>query len=82
MNDMEKECYNCAARFECGTMVSYGSIICMANRMRSGQTKGDLISKEKNNNVGFCAYCGRPLKNNGYNKYCTNVNCVNRFENV
>lgn len=78
---MSNYCYNCAARNKCGAAVEYGSIWCIANRMASGQSKADFIGQKKADKM-FCAYCGRPLKNNGWNKYCVNVNCLNRFENV
>lgn len=30
----------------------------------------------------FCAYCGKPLKIVGTERFCNNVQCFNRFQNV
>lgn len=30
----------------------------------------------------FCAYCGKPLKIIGTERFCNNVQCFNRFQNV
>ena len=30
----------------------------------------------------FCAYCGNPLKIIGTERFCNNVQCFNRFQNV
>lgn len=78
---MNEQCYKCAAKHECGSAVEYGSIICMVNRMHSGQSKADFIGAKKPEQL-FCAYCGQPLTDNGRNKYCSNVQCPNRFEDV
>ncbi len=78
---MSEYCHNCAARNSCGAAVAYGSICCMVNRMRSGQTKGDFVgaSKEK---PRYCAYCGQPLREIGNKRFCNNVQCRNRYNDV
>lgn len=43
---MNEECKNCAAMETCITACEYGSIMCMMNRIRTGQTKGALKKAE------------------------------------
>lgn len=78
---MDNHCYNCAAKNECSAAVEYGSIICMANRLRSGQTKASFINGTKGE-VRYCSYCGKPLKVIGSQRFCNNVQCLNRYKEV
>ena len=44
---VEEKCMNCAAKKYCNAAVEYGSIMCMANRISSGQVKSDFVEKTK-----------------------------------
>ena len=51
---VEEKCMNCAAKKYCSAAVEYGSIMCMANRISSGQVKSDFVEKQK--------YCGARME--------------------
>ena len=73
-------CYTCKAKGECSAAAQPGSIMCMINRMRFGGTHAD---EEPTRQPGrFCQYCGHPLREIGPVRFCNNVNCPNRFQNV
>lgn len=73
-------CYTCKAKSECSAAAQPGSIMCMVNRMRFGGTHAD---EEPTRQPGrFCQYCGHPLREIGMERFCNNVNCPNRFQNV
>ena len=74
-------CVNCAARHKCGAAVEYGSIMCTINRMQSGQTKGDFVSPKRSEPL-YCQYCGKSLKIIGNQRFCNNVQCLNRYKEV
>ena len=76
-------CQNCGAKGYCIEMCEPGSIMCLLNRLRSGRTKADVLSHEAPLiNPQYCAYCGKPLKVIGTERFCNNVQCLNRFQNV
>lgn len=79
---MQEKCYNCAAKHKCSAAVEFGSIICMANRLQSGQSKGSFIGERKTADAKYCAYCGNPLRVIGTERFCDNVRCINRYVNV
>lgn len=74
------ECYNCYAKDKCIAAAEPGSVVCMVNRMRCGGTHADDRPDRKV--ASFCAYCGKPLKVIGSERFCNNVNCINRYESV
>ena len=81
-NSMNNYCYNCAARNKCNAAVEYGSVICVLNRMQSGQSKASFIGEQKETKPTYCAYCGKPLKIIGSECFCNNVQCINRYKQV
>ena len=73
-------CNTCPARNKCTIACEPGSIMCALNRLQSGKTHGDeAISKEP---PVYCQYCGKPLKIIGSERFCNNVKCFHRYENV
>ena len=81
---MNIECRNCGAKSYCIEACEPGSIMCKANRLRSGRTKADVLEFEKLHPrlPMYCAYCGRPLKVIGSQRFCNNVACLNRYQDV
>lgn len=80
---MDLVCMNCGAKSYCIEACEPGSIMCLANRLRTGRTKADVLSHEAvPANPQYCAYCGKPLKIIGGIRYCKNTQCPNRFQNV
>lgn len=85
MRNMNLVCMNCGAKSYCIEACEPGSIVCLANRLRTGQTKADVLDYEAAAtpaNPQYCAYCGKPLKVIGTERFCNNVQCLNRFRNV
>ena len=74
------ECFNCKAKDHCIAAAEPGSVMCMVNRMRYGGTHADDSPPRQPGN--FCQYCGQPLLVIGTERFCNNVNCSNRFQNV
>ena len=74
------ECYNCYAKDKCIAAAEPGSVVCMINRMRYGGTHAD--DRPDREVESFCAYCGKPLKVIGPERFCSNVNCINRYKSV
>lgn len=74
------DCYYCKAKNECTAACEPGSIMCTVNRMRYGGTHADDMPKRQPGS--FCQYCGKPLKVIGYERFCNNPQCENRFMNV
>ena len=81
MKDYEN-CYNCGAKKNCSAAVGFGSIMCTINRMQSGQSKADFIGTHRKAETRYCAYCGKPLRVIGSERFCNNVQCTNRYVNV
>ena len=55
---MENECKGCKSITVCNTVVQYGSVMCQMNRLRSGQTKAELmVAQERTTKT--CPHCGR-----------------------
>lgn len=74
------DCYSCKAKGVCAAVVQPGSVMCTINRLRYCGTHED---EEQRRQVGdFCQYCGKRLRVIGSERFCNNVNCRNRFENV
>lgn len=60
---MDLVCLNCGAKSYCIEACDPGSVVCLANRLRTGRTKTDVLSHEAvPANPQYCAYCGKPLK--------------------
>lgn len=57
MNDYR--CNGCNAMSKCSTAVEYGSVVCVINRMQSGQVKSELPQNHEQHR--FCPHCGRPI---------------------
>ena len=57
---MEKECKGCKAMKICNTAVQYGSAMCQINRLKSGQTKAELMEMQ-GGATKYCPHCGRPI---------------------
>lgn len=76
---LNSECAHCRAASSCPTACEYGSIMCMAKRLQTGQTKADLIKAQQ---PKYCAFCGHPLKTIGSETFCNNVRCINRYQKV
>lgn len=73
-------CYTCKAKSECSAAAQPGSIMCMVNRLRLGGTHAD---EEPVRQPGeFCQYCGQRLRVIGTERFCNNVRCPNRYQNV
>lgn len=80
-----RDCSVCKARAYCWEAVEPGSIMCGINLMQHGGTKSEpetprTISVKLS--PTFCAYCGKPLKIIGTERFCNNVQCFNRFQFV
>lgn len=73
-------CYSCKAKSVCAAVVQPGSVMCIANKLRSGATHADEESTRQSGR--FCQYCGHPLRVIGTERFCNNVNCQNRFNSV
>lgn len=74
------DCYNCKAKSHCEAVVQSGSVMCTLYRLRYCGTKMDEPAKKQPGD--FCQYCGHRLRVIGSERFCNNVNCTNRFENV
>lgn len=57
---MENECKDCKAMNICNTAVQYGSVMCQMNRLKSGQTKAELMTMQERV-TKYCPHCGRPI---------------------
>lgn len=81
-----KKCEMCRkARAYCWEAVEPGSIMCGINLMQHGGTKSEPETPRSISvklSPTFCAYCGKPLKIIGTERFCNNVQCFNRFQNV
>ena len=76
-------CQNCGAKSYCIEACQPGSVVCLANLLRTGRTKADISSyKATPTSPQYCAYCGKPLKVIGTKRFCNNVQCLNRFQSV
>ena len=64
-----RDCSICKARAYCWEAVEPGSIMCGINLMQHGGTKSEPETPRSISvklSPTFCAYCGKPLKKNGY----------------
>lgn len=80
-----RDCSICKARAYCWEAVEPGSIMCGINLMQHGGTKSEPETPRSISvklSPTFCAYCGKPLKIVGTERFCNNVQCFNRFQNV
>jgi len=80
-----RDCSVCKARAYCWEAVEPGSIMCGINLMQHGGTKSEPETPRSISvklSPTFCAYCGKPLKIIGTERFCNNVQCFNRFQNV
>lgn len=80
-----RDCSICKARAYCWEAVEPGSIMCGINLMQHGGTKSEPETPRSISvklSPTFCAYCGKPLKIIGTERFCNNVQCFNRFQNV
>lgn len=77
---MIKDCYYCKAKKECIAAAEPGSVVCMVNRMRYGGTHAD--ERPARQAGSFCQFCGKRLMEIGSVRFCNNVNCENRYEDV
>ena len=75
---MNDNCYICPERDECSVAIDCGSIMCQVKRMQSGTTKGDVAKKETRPTT--CSKCGQPLRVIGQERFCNNVQCVERYK--
>ena len=74
---------NCGAKNYSIEARAARSYIVLVNRLRTGRTKVDVLSHEAEPaNPQYCAYCGKPLKVIGTERFCNNVQCLNRFQSV
>lgn len=73
-------CYSCEAKTKCIAAVQPGSVMCVVNRVRYCGTHADEAQKQQQGD--YCQYCGQRLRVIGRERFCNNVNCRNRFENV
>lgn len=73
-------CYDCAAKTFCIDACQPGSIMCLANKLRTGKTKADIM--KSNRAAVFCCFCGKPLRTIGSEKFCNNTQCQNRYLQV
>ena len=72
------DCYNCTAKSFCIDACQPGSIICTLNRLRTRKTKAETAKPMER--TSFCGYCGKPLRIIGVERFCNNVQCLNRYE--
>jgi hypothetical protein len=59
--------------------------MCGINLMQHGGTKSEPETPRSISvklSPTFCAYCGKPLKIIGTERFCNNVQCFKRFQNV
>lgn len=74
-----EECLHCKAASYCLEVCGYGSVMCIINRMRTGQTKAETMQIQQ---PRYCAYCGKPLSVVGKEAFRKNVRCANRYKSV
>lgn len=74
------ECYFCKAKQYCIAAAQPGSVICMINRMRYGGTHADDTPTKQTGT--YCQYCGKKLREIGQQRFCNNVQCLNRYKDV
>lgn len=74
------DCYYCKAKEHCIAAAEPGSVVCMINRMQYGGTHA--YESRIRQPGGVCQYCGHALREIGRERFCNNVNCINRFKNV
>ena len=79
-----------------GSGLVFGEFVCIGfdvfrpigkgiNLMQHGGTKSEPETPRSISvklSPTFCAYCGKPLKIVGTERFCNNVQCFNRFQNV
>lgn len=75
-----KDCSVCKARNNCMAAAQPGSVVCMVNLLRYGGTHADDAPSRPCGK--FCQFCGKPLYVSGEKRFCRNVNCENRYEDV
>ena len=77
-------CTTCGAKGYCIEACEPGSIMCMANRMRSGKTKEDILRDQSRlpEDAKYCPVCGRSLKVIGSERFCRNPQCTMHFKKV
>lgn len=73
------DCYNCKAKSKCNAAVEPGSVMCMVNRLHYGGTHAD---DRPTRPPMHCQYCGQLLKVIGNKRFCNNVSCFNRYQDV
>lgn len=69
-------CDICRARKRCVLYVQPGSFMCALYRLQQS-LEGEGQPQPK---PTFCPYCGKPLKIIGAERFCTNMECVNRYQ--
>ena len=77
-----RDCSICKARAYCWEAVEPGSIMCGINLMQHGGTKSEPETPRSISvklSPTFCAYCGKPLKIVGTERFCNNVQCSTAF---
>lgn len=75
-----KPCYTCPARTKCIAACEPGSVMCMVNRMKYTHAQADPPAA--GDRPLYCAYCGKPLRVIGSERFCNNVQCGHRYVNV
>lgn len=77
-----------------GSGLVFGEFVCTGfdvfrpigiNLMQHGGTKSEPETPRSISvklSPTYCAYCGKPLKIIGTERFCDNVQCFNRFQNV
>lgn len=74
------ECYYCKAKEYCIAAAQPGSVVCMINRLKYGGSHADELRTRQ---AGcYCQFCGQPLKEIGEKRFCNNVQCWNRYNDV
>lgn len=74
------QCDVCPALGMCISATEPGSIVCRINRMKYTHAQADAPAAVKR--PLYCAYCGKPLRIIGSERFCNNVQCGHRYVNV
>ena len=74
------DCYSCKAKTVCSAVVQPGAAMCSIYRLRYCGTHADEETQRQPGD--YCQYCGCRLRVSGRERFCSNVNCRNRFESV
>lgn len=73
------DCSTCPARQSCLAVAQPGSVYCVIKLMQTGASKADMEPAEPKPLPTYCPYCGKQLHIIGSERFCSNVNCLNRY---